>query len=291
MLTKICCIGHITLDKIITPNHTVHIPGGTSYYFSHALSHLNPSSMLLVTKLGARQLQAAKDIKASGIEVKAYYSTNSVYFENSYDNQNHRTQRLLAKADPFEIEDFNDVDAETYHLGTLLSDDISTDVIKYLAGKGKVSVDAQGYLRKVEGEAVLPTDWAEKNEALKYITILKVNKHEMETLTGLTDPYRAAESLAAAGVKEVVITLGENGSLILSEGRFHEIPAYKPEVIVDATGCGDTYMAGYLYQRGRGADITEAGRFAAAMCTLKLQASGPFTSTTEDVEAIINRAL
>ena len=52
---------------------------------------------------------------------------------------------------------------------------------------------------------------------------------------------------------------------------------------VDATGCGDTYTIGYLYQRVSGAGIEEAGRFAAAMSTLKIKKSGPFNGSKEDV--------
>ena len=32
-MDDICCIGHITLDKIVTPRKTTYMPGGTSYYF------------------------------------------------------------------------------------------------------------------------------------------------------------------------------------------------------------------------------------------------------------------
>ena len=39
-MDDICCIGHITLDKIVTPRKTTYMPGGTSYYFSHGISHL-----------------------------------------------------------------------------------------------------------------------------------------------------------------------------------------------------------------------------------------------------------
>ena len=62
-----------------------------------------------------------------------------------------------------------------------------------------------------------------------------------------------------------------------------------PTEIVDATGCGDTYMAGYLYMRNKGASYKEAGCFAAAMCTIKLEASGPFGGTEKDVWDIIER--
>ena len=93
----------------------------------------------------------------------------------------------------------------------------------------------------------------------------------------------AALKLYVWGVKEVLITLGSLGSVIYDGKTFHKIPAYKPREVVDATGCGDTYMTGYLYQRAKGASIDEAGRFAAAMSTIKIEASGPFSGSKEDV--------
>ena len=39
-MKDICCIGHITLDKIVTPKQTTYMAGGTSYYFSHGISRL-----------------------------------------------------------------------------------------------------------------------------------------------------------------------------------------------------------------------------------------------------------
>ena len=110
-----------------------------------------------------------------------------------------------------------------------------------------------------------------------------------EVLTGCKNPREAALKLANWGVKEVLLTLGSMGSVIYADGEFHEIPAYPPTEIVDATGCGDTYMAGYLYMRNKGASYKEAGCFAAAMCTIKLEASGPFGGTEKDVWDIIER--
>lgn len=288
--TDICCIGHITLDKIVTPRMTVHSPGGTAFYFAHAMSSLHADNFLLVTSLAESEMKAVDDIRALGIEVTVLPSRKSVYFENRYgEDQNHRTQRVLAKADPFTPEGVAGIKARYYHLGSLLADDFSIDIIKALSEKGIVSVDAQGYLREVRGDKVYPVDWNDKLEALKYIDILKVNEHEAAVLTGATDPRRGAEILAGWGVKEVVLTLGSMGSVILADGRAYEIPAFTPTDIVDATGCGDTYMAGYLYMRNKGAGYEEAGRFAAAMCTIKLQATGPFRSSAEEVRQLIEK--
>ena len=55
----------------------------------------------------------------------------------------------------------------------------------------------------------------------------------------------------------------------------------------DATGCGDTYVLGYLYMRNKGASYAEAGCFAAAMSTIKLEKSGPFSGTEEEVWHIL----
>jgi sugar/nucleoside kinase (ribokinase family) len=290
-MKDICCIGHITLDKIVTPKHTNYMPGGTSYYFSHGMSRLNDyKHYKLVTALAESEMQAVEDIRAKGIEVKVIPSRKTVYFENVYgENQDNRTQRVLAKADPFTVEGLQDVDANIFHLGSLLSDDFSLEVIKYLSGKGTIAVDAQGYLREVRGEKVYAIDWEDKIEALKYIDILKVNEHEMEVLTGYNVPELAALRLAEWGVKEVLITLGSFGSLIYAENKFHHIPAYPPQEVVDATGCGDTYVAGYLYMRNKGASYVDAGCFAAAMSTLKLEHSGPFAGTEEDILNIIKK--
>ena len=289
-MKDICCIGHITLDKIVTPKQTIYMPGGTSYYYSHGMSHLKDfKHYKLVTSLAESEMKAVEDIRAKGIEVQVIPSRKTVYFENVYgENQNNRTQRVLAKADPFTIEGLQQVEANIFHLGSLLSDDFSLEVIKYLSTKGRLSVDAQGYLREVRGEKVYAVDWEDKIEALKYIDILKVNEHEMEVLTGYSVPELAALKLAEWGVKEVLITLGSLGSLIYAENKFYHIPAYPPKEIVDATGCGDTYMAGYLYMRNKGASYEEAGCFAAAMSTLKLEHSGPFSGSEEDVLNIIS---
>ena len=288
-MKDICCIGHITKDKIITPRHTVYMAGGTSFYFSYAFSHLPQNvSFQLVTKLGESEMQSVEDMRKAGIDVQVYPSRHTVYFENKYgENQNDRTQRVLERADPFTIDEMQEVDAGVYHLGSLLSDDFSADVVKYLSTKGRISIDAQGYLREVRGEKVYPIDWAEKREILAHTDIIKVNEHEMEVITGFTDPRAAALRLAEWGVKEVCVTLGSEGSIILADGKFYDIPAYEPKEIVDATGCGDTYSAGYLWCRAQGMGFEESGKFAAAMCTLKLEHSGPFDRDIDDVRRVM----
>ena len=290
-MKDICCIGHITKDKIVTPHRVVYMAGGTSFYFAYAINQLpNDVSFSLVTSMDPTETEPAEKMRQAGIDVTLNASRNTVFFENIYgENQNERKQRVLAKADPFTIEQLEHVDAKVYHLGSLLSDDFSNEVVEYLAKKGKVSIDVQGYLREVRDEKVYPIDWKDKLKVLKNTYYLKVNEIEMETITGLKDAHEAAKLLHSWGVTEVIITLGSEGSLIYVDDTFYEIPAYAPHEVVDATGCGDTFSAGYLYQRTLGATPTEAGKFAAAMCTIKLEHNGPFNRSIDDIHEIISK--
>lgn len=281
---ELCCVGHITLDKVVTPRKTVHMPGGTSYYFSHAIKHFNDIDYMLVTALAQSEMATVDELRAEGIEVEVMPSAHTVYFENIYgENQDNRTQRVLAKADPFTVDYLRHVEANIFHLGSLLADDFSPEVVRYLAGKGLVSIDSQGYLREVRDKDVYAVDWPDKREVLQYVHFLKANEHEMEVLTGSADAERAGKAVHAWGVKEALLTFGSMGSVIYDGTTFHRIPAYVPNEVVNATGAGDTYMTGYLYQRAKGASIEEAGRFAAAMTTLKIEGIGPFNGTKEDV--------
>ena len=286
----ICSIGHITRDKIITPQRTVYMAGGTSFYMSYGISRLPQKvSYQLVTKVGEGQMPEVEKIKQLGLDVICYPSQHTVYFENKYGaNSDNRTQRVLSKADPFTVEEMKPLQARIFHLGSLLNDDFSAEVVESLSEKGLISIDVQGYLREVRDEEVHAISWEEKEKILKHTDMLKLNEHEMKVITNSDNPRTVAEKIAAMGVKEVIITLGSYGAVIYADRKFYEIDAYKPREIVDATGCGDTFSTGYLYCRAQGMGYEESGKFAAAMCTLKLEHSGPFDKSIEDIQNIIN---
>ncbi|MGN6639412.1 MAG: PfkB family carbohydrate kinase [Mucilaginibacter sp.] len=279
----ICCIGHITLDKVVTTRSVMYMAGGTAFYFSSALQNMD-ATYLLVTSVAESEIHYVDELREKGIEIWAYPSPHTVYFENIYaENQDQRTQNVLQQATPFTIDQLIEVESKIFHLGPLLADDISVDLIKFLAAKGRVSLDAQGYLRKVQDQKVFAIDWPQKRNGLQYIGILKADEAEMAVLTGNSNVKESMKILADWGVKEVVITNGSMGSLIYSDSQFYNIPAYPPLNLIDATGCGDTYMAGYLLQRVKGIDIQKAGEFAAAMASLKMESPGPFTGTKQEI--------
>src|SRR6187402_2096213 len=118
----ICCVGHLTLDKVVTPQAVKHMAGGTSFYFSNAIRNMDVS-YVLVTSLALSEMPVVEKLRNKGIEINATTGGETVYFENIYSgNQDHRTQRVLQKADPFVIDQLNGVEAKVFHLGPLLAD-------------------------------------------------------------------------------------------------------------------------------------------------------------------------
>lgn len=279
----ICCIGHITSDKVVTSRSVVYMPGGTAYYFSCAMSRLDVNYLLL-TALGEKELGYADTLRNKGIEIQVQPSAQTVFFENIYgDDPDHRTQNVLEVADPFEVEYVKDINARIFHLGPLLADDFPAGVVENLAGKGMISLDVQGYLRKVINQKVYAAEWADKAQVLPYINILKADVAELNALTGMDNVHKGVKALAEYGISEIIITNASKGSMIWHEGNFYNIPAYMPGVVVDTTGCGDTYMAGYLYKRAKGTGVEEAGHFAAAMSGLKTAVPGAFEGTENEI--------
>lgn len=291
-MKTITCIGHITRDHIVTPTSDVSMPGGTTYYFSYGINALLKSSPLsaasvsyrLVASLAESDMKSVDDMRAEGIDVTVVPSRETVFFENIYGaDSNNRRQQVLAKADPFTLSSIRDIKADYIVLGSLLADDFPLDVVRYLHGRGTVVLDAQGYLREVRGTSVVACPWSGKDDFLRYIDILKVNEHEAEVLTGEHDLRRAAMMLHEQGVREVLLTLGSYGSMVAADGNLYDIPVVPERQKVDATGCGDSYVLGYLYRRAQGDSPRDAALFASAVATVNIEAHGPFRATEAEV--------
>ena len=91
------------------------------------------------------------------------------------------------------------------------------------------------------------------------VGILFANESEIASLYETTNFDEAARR-AAAGVELAVLTRSAKGSLILSGGKAHQIPVDPVAEVVDTTGAGDLYAAGFLYGLTSGRDLETAGR-------------------------------
>ena len=100
----------------------------------------------------------------------------------------------------------------------------------------------------------------------KMLDVLFGNEHEIRHLTGCED---LADSIAALSndLKTLVITRGAEGAIAVEGQEKIAIPAARVERVIDTTGAGDLFAAGFLAARCRGRGLSaclDAGSIAAA---------------------------
>jgi adenosine kinase len=103
-------------------------------------------------------------------------------------------------------------------------------------------------------------------------TWVAVNDYEWQMLrqkTGLTAAQLAAK------VDALIVTQGADGSTIYTKERTWTLPAVKPRIVVDPTGCGDAYRAGLIHGLLHGLDWETTGRIASLMGSMKIESRGP----------------
>lgn len=112
-------------------------------------------------------------------------------------------------------------------------------------------------------------------EIITQAEIVFLNRDEIEMLTGLG--YRdGAERLNEIGAAVVVVTLGGDGCYIRTPAAETSVPGYAAKV-VDTTGAGDAFCAGFLCGRLNGRPLDECGRMGNRVAARCVEAIGART--------------
>jgi ribokinase len=119
-------------------------------------------------------------------------------------------------------------------------------------------------------------------EVLADADLLLVNEHEAAQLLGSTVPTldweATARGFTARGVRDVVVTLGARGSMVIQGGPENPpvltpIPA-APTSVVDTTGCGDAFTGAVADSLARGEGLVAAARRAAVVASMAAATGG-----------------
>ncbi len=107
-----------------------------------------------------------------------------------------------------------------------------------------------------------------------HVDILFANEAELKELTQLTDINQAIEAIR--GKSEIIaVTLGDKGSTIVTRDDTIHIQAIPPKQLVDTTGAGDSYAAGFLFGLTEGKSLAECGRLASIAASEVISHMGP----------------
>jgi len=122
---------------------------------------------------------------------------------------------------------------------------------------------------------------------LPYIDLFLPSENEASRICGTSSPEKMAVLLREKGVGMAVIKLGGKGAYVDSGSEKFYQPAY-PVTVVDTTGAGDSFVAGFLSQYIRGASLRYCTKFAAAVASYSIMAVGA-TANIPDEETVIKK--
>jgi len=255
-------VGHLVNDKVPEGYRL----GGTAAYASLAAHRLGLRTAILT--------RAAADLNLSGlppdIEVHRLPSPLTTVFENTYSG-GHRTQYVWAKADPIAAADVPQElrAARIVLLGPVVAE-IEEDVARCFP-QSLVAVGAQGWLRTFAADGRVgqlpPRRW-QPRLLLRHCQALFVSEEDLP-------PAETEETLTrwTAQVPILFFTLGYRGSLLWSDGRWQNVPAFRARE-VDPTGAGDVFAAAFLTRYLETGDTAQASLFAAAAAAVSVEAVG-----------------
>lgn len=131
---------------------------------------------------------------------------------------------------------------------------------------------------------------------LSYIDFLTPNETEARICAGLSPDYKGSDAevareLTKMGCKNVIVTLGEKGSLLVNNSEELLIPAFKITSLVDSTGAGDAFSAAFAVAVAEGLPVNEAmlfGNAAGALACTKADTIPSFHNRQQINEFIKN---
>lgn len=134
------------------------------------------------------------------------------------------------------------------------------------------------------------------DKLLSCATYISPNEHEAAALANhpidvsngvnASDVEAVAKAFRARGVENLIITLGENGSVIAGKNGIDYVECVKAPCVVDPTAAGDSFVAGFCTGIGAGLSQKDALVFASHVAAITVSRKGamPSLPTIEEVK-------
>jgi sugar/nucleoside kinase (ribokinase family) len=282
----IAAAGNPVYDSIVTPRSTTggRVLSGCSTNGCIALARLGHQTAL-VGSIGADFLSTfERDAQRFGITPYLQAGAATGGFSLNYDERGDRTLDILGLADVLRSFPQACARADAVIVGPIMQETplALVEQIRSLSD-APLFLDPQGLLRRIDGGRIEHYRNPEIERIAPLCAVVKANELEARVITGVdprADGETAVRRLHALGSAIAIVTLAEAGSLIYDGKALHHIPAFATTVI-DPTGAGDTYMAGFIdaYLQSPG-DLYGAGCRGAACASIWIEHSGPDAPVT-----------
>ena len=261
----VAVIGSATIDRVVQGDVVAYKRGGVVAYAGLTFAELGVETRVLTNVAAADQTMLAV-LQQRGIAVYVGESAATTCFVNYVDGDARR-QELLSCAAPIAAAQLGPVLAgvEHVHLGPLHPRDLAGDVLTAI--DSVVSLDIQGYVRRIEGKQVYQGVAASGlYAALQRADYVKTSNDELELVLADCD-LTLDQLMRDCSVAEWVVTEGSHGGWVANrQGTRTKFASAPVAMVADPTGAGDVFFAAYLAHRlHRGEGIVTAAQRAAAL--------------------------
>ena len=280
-------IGNYTKDTITSPAGTRYVDGGGAHYAAYAAARLG-KRVAVVTHLAAEDAYVVDDLKKAGVDCYPAFTAQSTLMNLHYPTTDPdiRTLTVGGVAGSIAASELDHIQMKAAAINSSLRGEVGLDLVSKLRQRNiLLAADVQGFIRVLRDQALKYEPWDEMQAILRHVNVLKSDAVEAEYLTGERDIFKAAQFYANLGPAEIVLT-HKDGVLIYAHGEFHELGFY-PARLDGRSGRGDTCIGTYVAMRLTKSPL-EAGTWAAAVTSLKMENLGPFNRPIWEVEGFIH---
>jgi len=278
----IVSVGHFSIDSIFLPGRRVPfvVLGGSATYVSFATRRLD-ARVAVISKVG-NDFPAAYLwwLRQEGIDLSQVAKVENVQttrFELKYDaDLSSRTLQLKSRAPSITVDDLSvSMKAKAIHIAPIAGE-ITFEVAERLKGCAEVlSLDPQGLVRNFDENGNVTHGPLADNRILELVNIYKSSLAEIQAVTNQPNLNSAIKAIHDYGVETVIVTLGIEGAVLSVEGNIYNIPACKPDKIVDPTGAGDAFIGGFLAEYVNDEDHLRCLCVGSAAASFVVEAPGP----------------
>lgn len=275
MTFDLIVVGHFSKDTIITPEARREAMGGVPAY---SLFLANWGLKLgIVSKCGSDFLtRYGEEIQKAG-PVLVTSGKITTEFVNKYSQDGARTQQVYSIAEPIQMRDFpgSFFRTKAVHFGPIINE-IDTNLIRKVHSAGPlVSLDPQGYCRKLDGRKIVATPWKKANDILSYVHFLKTTEKELKLVaSSCQDEEEVVAWIMNQGPNILIVTRGARGATVFTKKERISIPV-PPTSTVDSTGAGDVFVLAFLATYLKSSDIQNSAACAGACAALSTEFFGP----------------
>jgi sugar/nucleoside kinase (ribokinase family) len=205
--------------------------------------------------------------------VKGAFTTQ---FTIKYQKDGERKLQLKACAPPILVTDLpTHLQAKALHAAPI-ANELSEEVISRLRkAAGILSLDPQGFVRGFDKKGNVYLKQWKGQKVLEQVDVYKSSLNELKALTGTNNLKTAMRIISDYGVNIVIVTKGVQGAMLLFDGTFCSIQAYKSSQVVDPTGAGDAFSGAFLAEYVRRKDVLWCACVGAASASFVVAGVGP----------------